>query len=147
MEQLIHNWLPSLIACGALSLVWAGFQSSKKSMESSVKKLEEFISQIQKEMRLALYDADSGITRYVPRADCDRQTGACQRAICSKLDSLDKFLRASDADILKQMVRMDDKREKTKENLRRDFELLKSSVDNLTGKFEQREVDRRNGKV
>jgi hypothetical protein len=144
MEQLIHNWLPSLIACGALGLVWAGFQSSKKSMELSVKKLEDFVSQVQKEMRSALY-ADSGITRYVLRTDCDRQSDACQRAICSKIDNLDRFIKTSDADILKQMIRMDDKREKTKESLRKDFESLKAAVERLTGKFEQREVDRRNG--
>lgn len=168
MENLIHAWLPSLVAVGALGLVWAGFQSSKKTMENAVEKqekfiievkkemaqslktstdgLKEFIIQIQKEMRSALYNSESGMTRFMPRADCDHQTGACQRAICSKLDSLDKFLRASDADILQQMVRMDDKREKTKENLRSNFELLKGAVDNLTGKFEQREVDRRDGK-
>jgi hypothetical protein len=89
------NWLPSMIAAGALGLVWADMRSFKKRNTAELKLL-------QTDFKKALYD-ENGTTKYVPRGDCERQATSCQKVLCSKIDELKTVQKDAQVDNRNQM--------------------------------------------
>lgn len=82
------TWLPSAvtsaIALGALGFVWYDMKSSKTKMTNDLKESKK---QMADDLKKSLYH-DSGITKYVPRGECDKATMNCQKLLCSKIDDL-----------------------------------------------------------
>jgi len=81
----IYHWLPSLVAVGAMGALWVDMRRARKKNEESVDKIKS-------DLKTSLYQ-QSGITRYVPRGECDKQVLSCQNVICSKIDDLKKSQR------------------------------------------------------
>jgi hypothetical protein len=71
MTQSVNliNWIPSLIATGALGFVWYDIRRFKKDIWN------------------AIYD-DNGAGRFVSRDDCETHTSKCPVTICKKVDEL-----------------------------------------------------------
>jgi len=96
METTIQGWLPTVIAGGALALVWGDMRSTKRLLSG---KFEDLTNAFKK----ALYRED-GTTNYMPRQTCEREQTRCQAMTCGKIEAISV-----------KMDLMDAKREQAKE--------------------------------
>ena len=85
----VHAWLPTVIAGGALALIWADVRASKRQLG---KRLEEFAL----DFRHALY-RDDGTTHFMPRNGCEREQSRCQQITCGKIEAISVKMDLMDA--------------------------------------------------
>lgn len=76
----IQAWLPTVIAGGALALIWTDMRGIKRQLASQV-------SELASTLRHALYRED-GQTNYMPRNGCEREQARCQQITCGKIEAL-----------------------------------------------------------
>ena len=123
----LTQYIPSLVAVGALSLFWYDLKRFKNNISDKFEKL-------QKEIRTSLYSQD-GVTKYVPRSDCEKNAHVCQSRICGKIEEVKTAVAKSDSEIKSQLIRMDEKREKTKDELQKKFESIYGEYKSLYGEI------------
>jgi uncharacterized protein YceH (UPF0502 family) len=102
MIEHINAWLPTIIAGGAIALLWNDIRNFKKiiidqtqsladSTEEKVmtlaKETQEKVEQVAKDLHTALFRID-GETVYIPRVTCEREQSRCQTLTCGKIDSI-----------------------------------------------------------
>ena len=89
METTIQGWLPTVIAGGALALVWGDMRSTKRQLSG---KFEELTNAFKK----ALYRED-GTTNYMPRPTCERGQARCQSITCGEIEAISVKMDLMDA--------------------------------------------------
>lgn len=118
----LHAWLPTLIAGGALALIWSDMRAAKRQLWQ---KLEEFSL----EFKRALY-RDDGTTHFMPRNGCEREQARCQANTCGKIEAISV-----------KMDLMDAKREHAKEMAQNQMADVKQALAVLTERVEQLSED------
>ena len=74
----LQGWLPSVIAGGALAMIWRDVRG------------------VRREWRQALYKQD-GTPIYIMREECRQEQAQCQREVCTKISDMRTKLDAMDA--------------------------------------------------
>jgi uncharacterized protein YceH (UPF0502 family) len=102
MMEHINAWLPTVVAGGAIALLWNDIRNFKKLIldqtqelaksteekaRALAKETSEKADQVAKEMRHSLFRID-GETVYMPRGACEREQSRCQTLTCGKIDGL-----------------------------------------------------------
>lgn len=114
----IQAWLPTVIAGGALALIWGDMRGVRREL---AQKLEELSAT----MRHALYRED-GTTHYMPRSACEREQSRCQQVTCGKIEALSV-----------KMDLMDSRREQAKEQSLAQMSDVKQALAVLSERVEQ----------
>jgi uncharacterized protein YceH (UPF0502 family) len=78
--EAIHAWLPTVIAGGALALIWTDVRNTKRQLSA---KFDELTVAFKK----ALY-RDDGTANYMHRSNCEREQARCQSITCGKIESI-----------------------------------------------------------
>jgi hypothetical protein len=106
MMEHINAWLPTVIAGGAIALLWndiRGFKkvileqtqvlatSTEEKARALAKETGEKAEKVSRDSRTALFRID-GETVYMPRIACEREQTRCQTLTCDKMDSLSNKL-------------------------------------------------------
>ena len=102
MMEHLNAWLPTVVAGGAIALLWNDIRNFKKSILDQTERLAESTEakakllaketaekadQVARDLRLALFRSD-GETVYMPRVTCERDQIRCQTLTCGKIDGL-----------------------------------------------------------
>jgi len=114
----LQSWVPTIVAGGALALLWNDIRNAKAQ-----------ISEVVSSLKKALFRED-GITNYMPRLSCEREQGRCQQTTLAKIDAMSI-----------KMDLMDQKREHAKELQTAQMGDVKKAIAVLSERVEQLSID------
>jgi hypothetical protein len=114
----LQSWVPTIVAGGALALLWNDIRNAKAQ-----------ISEVVASLKKALFRED-GITNYMPRLSCEREQGRCQQTTLAKIDAMSL-----------KMDLMDSKREHAKELQTAQMGDVKQALAVLSERVEQLSED------
>lgn len=89
VSEAIQAWLPTVIAGGALALIWTDVRSTKRQ-------LSEKFDELSVAFKKALY-RDDGTANYMHRSSCEREQARCQALTCGKIEAISVKMDLMDA--------------------------------------------------
>lgn len=101
------NWIPSVIAGGALAFIWAD------------------VRKIRVEWRRALYK-DDGTLIYISRDECKTMQHSCQAAVCQKL-----------ASVAAKLESMDQRREEQRNIIIEQLMMMSGKIEGLASRMDE----------
>jgi uncharacterized protein YceH (UPF0502 family) len=114
----LQAWLPTVVATGALGLIWLDLRRFKLDVSGKVEKINETLKR-------ALYRED-GTTNYIPRTECEKEQLRCRATLCGKIDAQTNILNS-----------MESKRDRERETIFKELQGIAGQVGNLSGKIDE----------
>lgn len=111
----IETWLPTVVAGGALGMIWLDLRRFKNDMSVKVDEMSD-------QLKHALYRAD-GTTNYIPRSECEKEQLRCQAHLCSKIEGLGLKIDKSEL-----------RRDREREQLTAELKQVRQSIDRVIGR-------------
>lgn len=121
------HYIPSMVAVGAMGLVWFDMKRFKKNISDQ-------FNNLQTEIRNSIY-SPNGVIRYVSRVDCEKSASLCQARVCGKIEEVKTAVAKSDSEIKSQLIMMDVKRERTKDEMQKKYESIYGEFKSLYGQM------------